>query len=370
VSDSRGPRRRKRDVKQPRKPRSAIRTYALPIAGAVAVAAVIWLSVVAARLFAPAGDVVTVPSLVGEDYAAAVAVAKDAQVGISIVARQSDFHAPKDQIIGQLPAAGEHVRVGRVIDVVVSDGQPTTKVPNVSNMSVRDAAVALENARLDVGTVTGHYDADVSEGTVLDQEPEALSEVPAGTKVDLTVASGRPIAYAPNFVGLTVQAALAAAKQAGVALEPPTVLAIAPSAPPKGVIASQDPAAGEQLRPHQTISLDVSGGPAPTQAPSPLATELATPAPATGAPETSPSASPSPLLPSPAASRGLRVSVALPASTAPTRIRVIVLDAAGQRTLYDQQTRGGFTLSFDITVTGAATLQTYVGDALVNSTPL
>jgi hypothetical protein len=66
----------------------------------------------------------------------------------------------------------------------------------------------------------------------------------------------------------------------------------------------------------------------------------------------------------------LRVSVALPQSAQPVRTRVVLLDATGSRTLYDQETRGGFTLSFDLTVSGAGTLETFVGDSLVNSTPL
>ena len=66
----------------------------------------------------------------------------------------------------------------------------------------------------------------------------------------------------------------------------------------------------------------------------------------------------------------MRVSVALPSSPTPAHIRVVLLDATGSRTLYDQRTTGGFTLSFDVTVTGAATIDTYVDDALVNSTAL
>ena len=64
------------------------------------------------------------------------------------------------------------------------------------------------------------------------------------------------------------------------------------------------------------------------------------------------------------------MSVALPESPQPVRIRVVVVDATGSRTLFDQNSKGGTTISFDITVTGAATLETYIGDQLVNSTPL
>ena len=366
MSPTSTPRRRRRDPQRPTKGGFSARSLALPIAAVAAVAAIAWLIVTAVKLFEPAGDVVAVPSFSNMSYDDAVGAAKAARVGVRIVARKPDFHAPKDSVVGQLPAAGEHVRVGRVIDLVVSDGQPTTKVPNVADMSVRDATVTLENAKVDVGTVTASEDTDVAAGTVLDQRPEALSEVVAGTRVDLVVAKGRPIVYAPNFVGMSEREASSAAKEAGVDLASPVPLALAPSAPPKGVVAAQDPPAGTELKPREKIELQISGGPIPTAPPSPTPLPLPSPE-AQGA---SPSANASPLLPSPAAARGLRVSVALPQADAPTRIRVLLLDATGSRTLYDQQTKGGFTLTFDLTVTGAGTLQTYVGDTLVNSTSL
>ena len=348
---------------------------ALPIAVAAAVIVIAWVAIAAVRWFSPAGDSISVPSFVGMQYSQAEDAAKAAHLSLRIVARKPDYHAPKDRVVGQLPAAGGHVREGRVVDVVVSDGEPTTKVPNVANMSVRDATVALENARLDVGSVQTQIDSDVAEGTVLSQKPEALSDVPAGTKIDLVIAKGRPIAYAPNFVGLQIAAANAAAKDAHVELAPSVQQPIAPSAPPKGIVVSQDPPAGQQMKPHERVKLQVSGGAPPTPPPSPTPVPPI-PSSSSEAGAQSPGLTPSPqpsqtnLLSAPATPRGLRVSVALPESPAPARIRVVLLDASGSRTLYDQQTRGGFTLSFDLTVTGAGTLQTFVGESLVNSTSL
>ena len=341
--------------------------FVLPGLALVAIVALVWITAEAMRLFSPAGASVTVPSFTGMRYAAAQASASSAHLALHIVARKPDYHAPKDVVVGQLPAAGEHVREGRTIDVIVSDGEPYARVPNVANMSVRDATVTLENARLDVGAVTSRYDDGVPEATVLAQTPEALSQVPAGTKVALVIANGQPVAYAPNFVGMPIASAPAAAKEARVKLAPSVQMPIAPSAPPRGIIVSQDPPAGQQLRPGERITLQVSGGPIPTPQPSPT---LATPGGGvTGPAATGAGASPTEAAPLPTP-RGLRVSVALPQTSSPARIRVIVVDATGSRVLFDQQSSGGTTISFDITVTGSATLETYVGDELVNSTPL
>jgi len=357
------PRRRRRETPRKRlKVRwGALVAPALLVLGAIAV---VWIAVDALHWLSPAGKIVTVPPLVGTQYADAQRTAGAAHLSLSVVARKPDFHAPRDRIVGQLPAAGERVREGRVIDVVLSDGEPVARVPNVANMSVRDATVAIENAHLDVGGVTSQYDAGVAEATVLSQRPEALTQVPAGTKVDLVIAHGRPVAYAPNFVGLPVTAVPAAAKEAHVEVAPFVQMPLTPSAPPKGTIVSQDPPAGQQLRPGERITLNVSGG-APAASPSPgLSPTPSGVSPPVTARTASPGSSPA------VAPRGMRVSVAIPQSAQPARVRVVLVDATGSRTLYDQVSTGGMTLTFDFTVTGVGTLQTFIADQLVNSTSL
>ena|GEM_PF-1288371 len=340
---------------------------------AVSALIILWLVFTWNAFTAPAGAPVTVPKLIGLQFSAAQTLAADSRVTLHVVARRSDFKAPKDRILGQLPAAGEEVREGRSVDVIVSDGVPTVKVPNVGAMSLRDATVALENAHLFPGDVQSKKQEDVTAGTVLDQQPDAFTSLPAGSRVDLVVASGRPQKYAPNFVGASASFALAAAKDAGIALDKITQLAIAPGAKPKGTVVAQDPSAGSPLLPNQRISLQVSGGAPPTPVPldqSP-AVETSPVAGPSGSPgQGSPQPAASGALPAPEGARGMRVSVALPGSPSPAHIRVVLLDATGARTLYDQHTTGGFTLSFDVTVTGSATIDTYVDDALVNSTAL
>lgn len=368
MSEARAPKRRRRDA--PRK-RVSVPWAALVAAGllGVGIITVAWMAIGALRWLSPTGNIVTVPAFVGSQYAAAQHTARAAHLSLSVVAHKPDFHAPKDRIVGQLPAAGERVREGRVIDVVLSDGEPMARVPNVANMSVRDATVAIENAHLDVGTVTSQYNAGVAEATVLSQQPDALTQVSAGTKVDLVVARGRPIAYAPNFVGLPETAVPAAAKEAHVDLAPSVQMPLAPSAPPKGTIVSQDPVAGQQLRPGERITLNVSGGAIPAN-PSPgmpLSAPGASAPPVTAA--GSPAGAPSGGSPA-AAPRGIRVSVAIPQLDQAMRVRVVLVDATGSRTLYDQVSSGGQTLTFDFTVTGTGTLQTFIADQLTNSTSL
>jgi beta-lactam-binding protein with PASTA domain len=347
--------------------------YAFWSAVAVSAVLIIWLVLTWNAFIAPAGAPVTVPLVIGLQLPAAQALATKSRVTLHVIAHRADYKAPKDRVLGQLPAAGEQVREGRSIDVIVSDGVPTVKVPSVGAMSIRDATVALENAHLFLGSVQDREQEDVTAGTVLDQKPEAFTSLPAGSHVDLVVAAGRPQRYAPNFVGASIAFAVAAAKDAGIVLDKITDLAIAPGAKPKGTVVEQDPAAGSPLSPNQRISLQVSGGAPPTPVPldqSPAAETSPVPGQSSPSDQNSPGPAQSGALPTPQGARGMRVSVALPGSSAPAHIRVVLLDATGSRTLYDQRTTGGFTLSFDVTVTGAATIDTFVDNALVNSTAL
>ena len=319
----------------------------------VAAGLVLWLTMSAVYWLSPAGAPVAVPNLVGMTYDEAASAVLGAHLGINVIARRPDSNAPKNAIIGQLPSAGERVREGRIISVIVSDGVPTAQVPQLDGLTEREAVVALENVRLDAGNVRSQRNPGVIAGTVIDQSIDPFSTVRVGTRVDLIVAAGRPLEYVPTFVGVPLSVAQAAAKERNIALAAPQFNPIARGAPPKGIIVAQDPPPGSNLEPNDKISLSVSGGPLPTPLPSPIAVVNANAA-----------------LPSPDAMRGLRVSVKLPSEPQPAQFRIVVQDGTGARTVYNQQTTGGFTLWFDLSVTGGATLETYVDDQLVSATPI
>ena len=373
MSDESGPRRRRRapSVAVPAGPRS----YALPAALFVLVALVGIVAIIAYRILLPSGNPVELPNFAGMQYDDAQREASKAHVSMRIVARHPDERVQKGGVLGQFPAAGEHVREGRIVDVIVSDGSMPTSVPNLSNMSLRDAQVELGNARLELGKVTSENSTTVSAGRVLAQHPDAFTNVSAGTKIDVTLATGKSEVYVPNFVGLTLTFSQSAAKRIGVTLGPPLWLPIAKNARPKGTVMAQEPLPGQPLASDKVI-LQVSGGapatptPLPTLPPSPTAPPTQTPPPL-ATPEAqpaSPGSAPTPTA-EPAA-RSLRIAVQLPSSKTQKRVRVALLDATGSHDLWDQMTTGGFTLSFDVTITGPGVVQTYIDGTLTTTTPL
>ncbi len=368
MSDGNAPRRRPRPppvgLHGVRRKRRWMAYVPLALVGAIVLVLLRFLGVVV-RWFLPAGAEVVVPKFVGMPYAQADAAAVGEHIGLRVVARRPDYHVERDLILGQLPAAGQHVREGRTVEVIVSDGIPSVKVPNVSEVPLREATIALQNARLEVGKVADIADAGVPEGTVIASHPEVFSIVPAGSKVDLSVAKGRRVVRLPDFTGLPLWLARRAARDLGIRFDVPKFLPIVAGAKPSGTVIAQKPQAGQTLTPKQNVALQVSGGAPPT--PEPLPSDLAQ-----GVINTSPqpATSPTSALPSPNAVRGMRVVVTLPAYRTTRRVRIELLDATGARTLYERKTTGGVTLSFDVVISGTATVETYADDALVSATPL
>ncbi|MBC5825343.1 MAG: PASTA domain-containing protein [Candidatus Eremiobacteraeota bacterium] len=325
--------------------------------------ALLLVAIAVARWFWPAGPAVVVPRFVGMSYDQADALATAHRLSLKVISRRADYQVPKDEVLGQLPAAGEHVREGRTVDLIVSDGVPSEKVPNVGDVPLREATIALQNARLKVGKVAYLTDPTAVDGTVLTSSPDALAVVPAGTKVDLVIARGGAGARIPDFSGLPLSLAQAAAKGLNLDIKtPPTYQPIAPGSKPYGIVVSQKPSPGQTSQPKHPIELTLSGGAPPTPQPS-----IAT---LTPPPSAAPTAAPTSALPAPNAKRSLHVVVSLPSYPTAKRLRIALLDADGARTLYNAITKGGLTLSFDVVVAGSATIETYADNYLVNATPL
>ena len=149
------------------------------------------------------------------------------------------------------------VAVGVAAAAYVILGGGGVAVPNVVGQTQGAATTALENAGLTVGGVTQKSDATVPQGTVLQQEPAAGTDVDDGSTVALTVSSGPGTATVPPVVGL--DRASAEAELADAGFVPATVLQYDLAAP-AGQVVEQLPAGGEQAAVGSQVGLIVSKG--------------------------------------------------------------------------------------------------------------
>ncbi len=170
------------------------------------------------------------------------------------------YTVPAGAVVRTEPAAGEAVRAGMTVQIVVSTGEPQAMpVPDLSGMSREDAEAALAAAGLKVGVPISETSMDVPEGHVIRTKPAKGTEVLSGATVRLVVSAGKPQAAVPDVLGMAradAEAALAAAGFATVVSEKADATVAA------GTVLRTAPPAGTSVAVGATVTLVVSSGPA------------------------------------------------------------------------------------------------------------
>jgi serine/threonine-protein kinase len=133
-------------------------------------------------------EAVTVPHLVGlsKDEAINALTVAGLKPG-AITVSPSD--QPANQVLGSLPAEGQSAARGSTVALTVSKGQ--TKVPPVVGSTRDEATKTLQAAGFGVKLV-GQVDPNSPEGTVINQDPPAGSDLAPGSVVTITYAKPAP----------------------------------------------------------------------------------------------------------------------------------------------------------------------------------
>lgn len=134
-----------------------------------------------------------------------------------IADRRSNSAYPADYIIDQTPAAAKLVKPGRKVYLTVNtEANPTVQVPDVVDLSLRNAEIQLNNYGLEIGTIS--YESSRFKNTVLRQSVPPEEVVPQGTIVDLAVSDGmgEKMVEVPNINGLQLAEAQKKLQEAGL----------------------------------------------------------------------------------------------------------------------------------------------------------
>lgn len=207
-----------------------------------------------------AGRYVQVPSVADDTPAQATAALTANGFTVTTGAPVPSNQVPKGMVVGTRPS-GRAVK-GSVVAIVVSAGPFISTVPKVSGDTLSVAKAALQRVHL-VATVE-KVGSSAPLGTVLGTNPAAGTSWPQTKTVAILVADGPPL---PNFIGMNVQAAQQWADQHDANLQQqqnPN------SQDQAGTITGQQPAAGSSYQPGETVTVDVSTGPAEVNVPDPI----------------------------------------------------------------------------------------------------
>jgi serine/threonine protein kinase len=158
----------------------------------------------------------TIPSVVNKTAAAARTALKaiPVQVAAQVSTTPSDS-IKKGLVVGTDPAAGQRVKKGQAVTIIVSSGPPIVNIPTLGpNTAVGDEEQAL-HALLFKTVRTDAYSTSVQAGDVISINP--TGSAPKGSTITLTVSKGPQIVTVPDIPGGTPLAdAEAALRQVGL----------------------------------------------------------------------------------------------------------------------------------------------------------
>ncbi len=264
--------------------RSAQRGVAYGLFGLLLVALLVGTALLVRGLLAADQGLVPAPALVGLSQSAALAELRANDLTLGEV-NEVFSDRPFGTVLEQSPAADILLRSGGAVQLTVSRGIEQTIVPvEVVGQSRDEADVLLTERKLTVVDVVPR-DGNIPAGTVLAISPQPGTQVPAGSEVTLTVASGN--VQVPDVRGRALEEATAELQRAGfsVGIEP----RVDPGTPDR--VLDQSPV--NQLAGRGTVVVIVVSTtpppPSPTPTPAPAPSPTAEPS-----PEPSVEASPSP----------------------------------------------------------------------------
>lgn len=196
---------------------------------------------------------VPMPELVGLPEADARSNAHALQLALLVDGREPAAGVEAGTVLRQSVKAGQLVPVGSAVGVVFSAALP--RVPRVTKLALAEARDLLTRRGFKVAEGEPVASSKAEAGTVVQQMPEANSELEPGGVVTLSVSSGPAEVVAPKVTGLGLKAAQQKLAEAGLEA---TVRWISKAETVDGVVLSQKPAPGEKLAPKSAVEVVVN----------------------------------------------------------------------------------------------------------------
>ena len=141
---------------------------------------------------------VAVPSLLGLEEWEARELVEEAGLTFELLGSRPDDQIPPLRVADQTVDSGTLVAPGTTVGVLLSSGPRFVLLPSLVNIGAEEAMKMLRELGL-AAEQREEWGGDVSEGTVMGQEPPAGETVTGGGRVTLIVSSGRRIPIEANL---------------------------------------------------------------------------------------------------------------------------------------------------------------------------
>ena len=141
-------------------------------------------------LYVNLGKEVNLPDVTQKSDTQAILELRNLGLKTGEIRQKYNSNHPEGTVLLQNPVAGTRVKSDRAIELTVSLGDQKVKVPNLINLSPRDAELRLQQLNLIKGEEYYNFFDDYHEGIVIDQSFVTGTEVTKGTIIDITVSLG------------------------------------------------------------------------------------------------------------------------------------------------------------------------------------
>jgi beta-lactam-binding protein with PASTA domain len=157
----------------------------------------LWVAIKSLDVFTRHGEVYIVPDFSGQTIPQIVDQQYEEFFSLEVIDSVYDKKAEKGAVVMQHPLPGSRVKQGRHIYLtIVSESPEMTLVPNLKNLSLRQALVTLESFGLEAGTLdyVDYFARNAIVDQIVDNETvEPGTEVVRGTIIDLKVGLGKMV---------------------------------------------------------------------------------------------------------------------------------------------------------------------------------
>jgi serine/threonine-protein kinase len=195
------------------------------------------------------------PNVVGKPVAQAEQVLTAKNLVIGAISRAAN-PAPTGTVVSTDPVPGTNVAKHAVVNLTVSAGEATVKVPSVvtDDLTTAEAVLSSNGLNYKVKFVTSNG----QQNFVLSQNPVAGASVRRGATVTLSIPKPTNQVPVPNLTGLTAQQAAA---QLAPSLSVGSQTQACSNSFPSGQVSGSSPPAGTSVGRGSSVNLVISSGP-------------------------------------------------------------------------------------------------------------
>jgi beta-lactam-binding protein with PASTA domain len=201
---------------------------------------------------------VEVPQLSGLTLAEAKARVDPLALVLEVVDQRNDSRVPSGGVLEQTPRAGDSVRRGRKVKLILSLGGRVLEVPDLVGQAARAISITLAQEGFVPGDEAHVASALIPRGKVMAQVPPPRATAVPNSRVHRLVSDGPPVALwvMPDLTGLTRAQAARWIEASG--FRSGQVREVAADGRSRGVVVAQLPLAGYPIRDRAIVELAIA----------------------------------------------------------------------------------------------------------------